>query len=272
MSVATSTRRLAREHCSVCDFLKIIVTYIWLLFVALVYTADAYLNLNDVIIPNHGYMAISDIGSTDDTALICYTNHSPPDNATHSGGDWFSPEQTVVDFSGNSVPGFRRNRAPMIVRLLRNTATDPPSEGIYYCLITTVEETSLPLVYVGLYNSGGGECMQKVCIPLKCIIFCIFQGNITISDGMTFTVDSDLNGANPQFTLTCISTGGPATALTWTRDSDTVTEGTETLLDYGVTAQYTHTLTVTERLGGLYACTVANDKPSNDSAQCARYT
>ena len=83
---------------------------------------------------------------------------------------------------------------------------------------------------------------------------------------MTFTVDSDLNGANPQFTLTCISTGGPATTVTWTRDSDTITKGTDTILDNQMTAQYTHTLTVTGRLGGLYTCTVVNDKLSEDSA------
>ena len=84
---------------------------------------------------------------------------------------------------------------------------------------------------------------------------------------LALTEDSGLNGASPQFTLTCISTGGPATTVTWTRDSDTVTEGTETVLDDPVTAQYTHTLTVTGRLRGLYTCTVANDKPSHDSAQ-----
>ena len=39
------------------------------------------------------------------------------------------------------------------------------------------------------------------------------------------------------------------------------------MLDDQVTAQYTHTLTVTGRRGGLYTCTVANDKPSEDSAQ-----
>ena len=83
---------------------------------------------------------------------------------------------------------------------------------------------------------------------------------------MTLTMDSDLNGASPQFTLTCISIGGPATTVTWTRDSVTITEGTETVLDDPETAQYTHTLTVTGRLGGLYTCTVANDKPSNASA------
>ena len=91
-------------------------------------------------------------------------------------------------------------------------------------------------------------------------------GDVTISGDVTLTVDSDLNGANPQFTLTCISTGGPATTVTWTRDSVNITEGTETVLNNTETAQYTHTLTVTEILGGLYTCTVTNNKPSNDSA------
>ena len=88
-----------------------------------------------------------------------------------------------------------------------------------------------------------------------------------MSGGMSLTVNSDLNGDSPQFTLTCISTGGPATTVTWTRDSTTtVTEGTETVLDDPVTAQYTHTLTVTGRWPGTYTCTVANNKPSSDSA------
>ena len=83
---------------------------------------------------------------------------------------------------------------------------------------------------------------------------------------MTLTVDSDLNEASPQFTLTCISTGGPATTVTWTRDSNTVTEGTKTVLNDSVTAEYTHTLTVTGRLPGLYRCTVTNKKPSSRMA------
>ena len=96
-------------------------------------------------------------------------------------------------------------------------------------------------------------------------VFISLPGHITIPGNMKFTVGSDLNGASSQFTLTCISTGGPATTVTWTRDSVTVTEGTETVLDNRTTSQYTHTLTVTGRLGGLYTCTVANNKPSEDS-------
>ena len=83
---------------------------------------------------------------------------------------------------------------------------------------------------------------------------------------MMLTVNSDLNGPNPQFTLTCISTGGPATTVAWTRDSTNVTQGAETVLNDPATAQYTHTLTVTGRLGGLYTCTVANEKPSSASS------
>ena len=59
---------------------------------------------------------------------------------------------------------------------------------------------------------------------------------------------------------------GPATHVNWTRDSEAVLGGM-TLLDNPVTAQYTHTLTVTERLGGQYQCTVFNSKPSSSTAQ-----
>ena len=85
-------------------------------------------------------------------------------------------------------------------------------------------------------------------------------GRIMVS---TLPPYSDLNGDSPQFTLTCISTGGPATTVTWTRDSITVTEGTESELDDGVTAQYTHTLNVTA--AGDYRCTVSNTAFSNST-------
>ena len=103
-------------------------------------------------------------------------------------------------------------------------------------------------------------------IILAIIIFLNFTGAITIMEGLVLTVNSDLNEDNPQFTLTCISTGGPATTITWTRDSTTVTEGTHTVLNDPETAQYTHNLTVTGRVWGLYTCTVSNNKPSSDSA------
>ena len=109
---------------------------------------------------------------------------------------------------------------------------------------------------------------SKLCgeIELINIIMLSFAGDVTIPGGMTLTVDSDFNGASPQFTLTCISTGGPATTVTWTRDSTTSMGDAVTVLDNAETATYTHTLTVTGRLGGLYQCNVSNSKPSHGVA------
>ena len=100
-------------------------------------------------------------------------------------------------------------------------------------------------------------------------LFC--PGDLTIA-GMEITIESI--GASPQFTLSCISTGGPATNVTWTRDSDTVTEGTKTVLDDRVTAQYTHTLTVNETssYNFTYSCEVSNDMPSSAVVYAEVYT
>ena len=82
---------------------------------------------------------------------------------------------------------------------------------------------------------------------------------VAVSNVILFTLKTD-----SIFTLTCISTGGPATTVTWTRDSVNVTEATVTHYNTS-TYEYAHTLTVTEKLEGLYTCTVANNKPSNDA-------
>ena len=76
----------------------------------------------------------------------------------------------------------------------------------------------------------------------------------------------DTDGTSPQFTLTCISTGGPATTVIWTRDTTPMTEGNETVLLNPITAEYIHTLRVTGDIKGRYTCTVANNKPSTSSA------
>ena len=116
---------------------------------------DVYLSLNGVVIVNHSYVEIDDIGSSDGTPLLCHTNR-PPDG-DHSGGDWFAPDGKRVGSVGMSeVSGFERNRGPRVVRMLRNTNTGTPPEGIYRCSIMDADGNDSS-VYVGLYNDGQGN-------------------------------------------------------------------------------------------------------------------
>ena len=68
--------------------------------------------------------------------------------------------------------------------------------------------------------------------------------------------------------LTCISTGGPATTVTWTRDSEIIpAKDKNTILDNRDLGQYIHTLYVTNTVeSGVYGCSVSNTKPSSAKA------
>ena len=70
--------------------------------------------------------------------------------------------------------------------------------------------------------------------------------------------------------LTFVSTGGPATNVTWTRGSDEnnlvhVSENIPvSVLNNATTAQYNHTLNVSgTKLPAVYGCSVSNNKPSS---------
>ena len=70
--------------------------------------------------------------------------------------------------------------------------------------------------------------------------------------------------------LTCISTGGPATNVTWMRGSDEdnlmpVSDNTQvSVLVNATTSEYIHTLNVTgTKYSAVYGCSVSNNKPSS---------
>ena len=103
-----------------------------------------------------------------------------------------------------------------------------------------------------------------------------------------FQLTSELNATTPTFTITCTSTGGPATTVSWRRDGTMLSDSstymmrdgkilndnstysiTSQVLTNAETATYNHTLTVTGRLVGEYVCNVSNNKPSSSSRMLA---
>ena len=87
-------------------------------------------------------------------------------------------------------------------------------------------------------------------------------GQVIIEDEMTFQLDTDPATEPPVFTLTCTSTGGPPSTVSWSRDgtllSDNSTYSIASQVINSTTATYTHTLTVTGRLEGEYKFNVSN--------------
>ena len=104
-------------------------------------------------------------------------------------------------------------------------------------------------------------CLFGIGIIITIKLICIGL----IFEDLFLTVDSDLNGDSPQFTITCISAGGPASCVVWRIDKRRIADPiTTSVLTDSVTGRYIHTLTVTERIGGPYSCSVTNNKPASE--------
>ena len=76
------------------------------------------------------------------------------------------------------------------------------------------------------------------------------------------TIPGDLMFSRPDLTLMCVSNGGPASGVVWTRNGDTVSTGytlTQTVTNTA-TATYENVLTATTiaDLVGTFTCTVSN--------------
>ena len=80
-----------------------------------------------------------------------------------------------------------------------------------------------------------------------------------------FTLDSEVNEDPPQFTLTCVSKGGPASLVVWRRDGKDITENSaystsQIIVDTSSTTVYNNTLRVRGRQGGVYRCSVSDSQ------------
>ena len=215
-----------------------------------------YLSFKGQNLTNNSYVNITEIMNSSDGSIQCRSElQNCCQTAGNLTGSWSFPNGSEL-LSSSSGHSIFQGRGDMRAELRRRNNANTPV-GIYCCRIAynssdpSVKETLCAGIYYNDHDQQG--------VPIG-------AGKVEICSEMTLTVNSDLNGDSPQFTLTCISTGGPATTVTWTRDSTTVTEGTlQTVLNDTMTALYIHTLTQIGRKHGKYNCTV-NNQVSNTSA------
>ena len=83
-----------------------------------------------------------------------------------------------------------------------------------------------------------------------------------LQNDLQFQLLTEPNVDPPVFTLTCSTTGGPPTIVSWMRDSRTVMYDSSFVFSQTVTnfvaAAYTNTLTITGRHPGQYTLTAHN--------------
>ncbi len=99
-------------------------------------------------------------------------------------------------------------------------------------------------------------------------------------DNLTFHLDSvstyPFQSGPPVFTLTCNSSGGPATTVQWWRDSREVHDGTAYVNTSSLVDQsgpdYTSTLRVKGKRNGKYHCAVSNSKGASGVTLTVRGT
>ena len=196
--------------------------------------------------------------NTASTALLCVTPAA--DCCTVSGsGDWFSPSGSVVTTSTSSAT--YQVKGNFFVELRRNSGE---VEGIYRCDIQLSTGAAHTSFYVGLYLAGSGIQKHRITHISKIITSSFFTAGFVSIDALQFSLTSALTADPPMFTLTCDSTGGPATTVTWTRDGAAATGVISQTLTNMLTATYVNTLTVIGRLPGNYQCSVTNEKNTAD--------
>ena len=177
--------------------------------------------------------------------LLCLTNF---DMGSASTGSWYFPDGREISNSGS---GFIRIRGSSFVALTSAGLIPPPS-GLYRCEIPDSNGQNVTL-FAGIYRAGQGIYFRLLDYAL--MLWCL--GIPEISSPIEYNSS----------TLTCISSGGPATTVTWTRNNAPISETSapqQQQLTDTATATYHNLLIITSSdirdYRGRFACTISNSR------------
>ena len=211
--------------------------------------------LSGQLYPNNSLVTLSN-----DSVLYCLTPNTECCGSSVSG-EWYLPDGTAV--SSSTTP-FSRSQVPSAVSLRCGSSTAP--SGVFRCEISDASGASQN-IYVGIYPQGVGEDAQ-------CITMCTqINGNPPpprlcvhlIGSPSIQSVIFDRNST----TLTCTSTGGPSTIVTWRKNNVPVNlslyEQRQRLVDAG-RATYENVLFNADiaNFVGSFTCEVSNNRDTNE--------
>ena len=212
------------------------------------------------VLPNN-YLIISDV--TGIVNLDCVSASTSP-----NVGRWLDPSGVDITNSNNDpfdvVVG--NSNDPGHLSITSGSSITSDSQGVYTCVLpnTDGEDTYLN---VGIYTNGfnSKESYLHVIIHLA-LKFSHLHDAIFPSAPITITSLGRSGGVNSIFSLTCTSTGSPATTVTWSRNgillpTTSTTYSMTTDLVNGESSLYENTLQVQgapDSVTGEYSCSISN--------------
>jgi len=192
------------------------------------------LSRNSMDLTNNSIVTNTDIG-TGTAALVCTTTYRPCCTSGNPETQWYFPD-------GNQVPNnpalpYQRTRGQNLGTLILSRNSESTITGIFHCDIPDVSGTTQSF-YVGIYDMNTG------------------------TPTVTTLVYNEATRS-----LTCTSTGGPATTVTWRKDGTVITlnatyQQTQVVTN-ATTGTYETVLTTAQSVTdifGTYSCTVENDR------------
>ena len=215
-------------------------------FIIIIIHAGIGLLLNSVLYDNNSIVTLDEIGEDGD-ALFCLTNKtdcrraSDTPNRVDVVGHWFFPNGSLVN-NKDSGDAIYQGRGPSFVHLQhRNNAQ---TTGVFRCEVPDASGANQTL-YVGVYPANFG------------------------SPSIT-----DLCYNQSTLALTCTSTGGPATTVTWTHNNDQITMDETNIQEQRIVnaafGEYQNMLVINsemlEHYVGNFTCNVSNLRGNADSS------
>ena len=212
---------------------------------------------------NNSIVNITNIGTGED-ALHCITDRESCCRSHDGGesGEWYQPGQMAVSENGRvSREDFSRNRGPSSVLLnRRNGATSPT--GLYRCEVLDSGGVSQS-VYIGLYGDSEGDSEGEFLDVMN------DTGTTHFISGIPILSSESPSYSHETRTLTCISSGGPVTSITWMKGGVPISASKLIFLRSQrvmntVASTYHNLLSINSNAlsdySGTYSCRVSNSR------------